>query len=253
MAAGTQPPSSKFTSSQELRGCYEFDEGHIRKLAAVIARAAVKAPSIEMVLWGRTKLESEDLDVILSDTIIERHPIKSITISVYNTTDAGNIYARIAVEDTAASGPVSISVSGRKEPVVSLRAEIDDILSSARKWYSPLNYSGNILIYLLTPMIFLIASGVLNYYAFTAMPARWFADSQSIAQFSFFISTSITWTLFLWGQYYLFPRLVIRVGAGIRRRALQARIAGLLFGTIIGGIILAVISNKLTDWLFAKP
>lgn len=220
---------------------FYLDEAALRRIVACVEEFQ-EVKGFDVAFSDESEICYETLNEVLQIPNVKPREITGITIST-RSRDDGDIYLKLDQAEYfggQAFPPVYYSIEGEEKDVSFIAGKLDEVLAQAKSWYSSFAFRGLglILLILLGVIFLLVLLGVIDRVIVSE-------NDESTSNSGIYYAL-LVWLILIpvasWLQPKLFPAAVFAIGDGLRRYEQVKTIRRIVFGTVLGGIGLAVIS-----------
>jgi hypothetical protein len=238
---------SVYQTTLSLRGGYNLDRQLLEEIfhhATVFVKGNV---DVEIEFGDVHKLNSQDLEALLEDSLIRTDMITGVEIKGRNyEVEPRRSFDFEANSESVFRATCRLQVSGEQEISRALSDRIERLIRVKRQWYSPIllndTESSLIIVIAVVLLIFALPIGI-----------AWVINATPRAALIIFMIEALGFWIWLYVlnrlRELLFPRLIFDIGrsaeVGKRSIGLQKFLFGAVFLTVILGVVASVIANFL--------
>lgn len=220
----------------------EIDEDFLREAHRLMSEFTGSDASVAFDFNNDIEIKSSTMEEVLVNTNNLSSGIKRVAIFSWNGLFGENRReASLYLYDSNITRVIGGKIEGPLSETMGLVYNVDNLLRSRKKWYSFVYFSDTIFF-----IIMIITALSLYYYVLLSgfLPK----NDLGVAIFSMLIS-AICATTFLLGRCLFFPRMIFRVGVGIKRREFRRGVTNILFTAVFLAFVVGIAVNFITDYM----
>lgn len=234
--------ASRFSLEREIGGGFLVDESMIRRIQSLMAEISGVPVKITAYFGKQRIVSGFSFEDIFNDSYLRLEGVSLVCLKASSDDFVCEVIFKIT-----RGIPISITASGKRDSVIKLESEVLNEIFSAKMWYSPFVLSQyTVSIGVAFDFIFLaigIFVLILMFFGQSAIAGGLPGEFWYLMALSFLINPILS---------LLFPPMVFNIGKGARDFDFRRSIYSFFFYSIVFALVMAILSNFLTDWLKSK-
>lgn len=230
--------AADYQSRLELNGSFVLSREALKQIAEVTSAFAGTPVTISIHLRGDDSISADDIDLLLSDTVLQSKPIDKMWFIKSSVVDKTWVRCDVSLYTSRHSKPVSIELRGTRDAVRSTREQLEEIFQGAKSALSPLARKTGII----GGLVLLVVSYVcvFVFFAFLSLSLRLdLKGVEWVLPFAAGLAVMGLGTL----RLTMFPGLNFDFGASGKQLNALRSVRKFIFSVIIVGILVGVAGN----------